>query len=79
MSFGPHQGLGGRTPKEVYEGLLPANRKARWEPRPKWPPDSPCAQPQARPKRRQPRRLAIVLRLHEGSRLLPIVELKRVA
>jgi len=77
--FRPHQGLGGRTPKEVYDGLLPANKKARWEPRPKWPRGSPCARPLARPRRRRARRLAIVLRFHEGSRLLPIVELKRVA
>ena len=79
LEFRPHQGLDGQTPSEVYDGLRPANRKVRWEPRPKWPPDSPCARPQAWPTRRQAPRLGIVLRFHEGARLLPIVELKRVA
>jgi transposase InsO family protein len=75
----PHQGLGGKTPEEVYQGRRPANRKARWEPRPNWPEDSPCAAPQANPKRMLPSRVAIVVRFHEGSRHLPIVEVKRAA
>jgi len=77
--FRPHQGLCGQTPKEVYDGLRPGNKKARWEPRPKWPKDSPCAAPQAKVKKRQPSQLAVVLRFHEGSRHLPIVALKRAA
>ena len=77
--FRPHQGLSGRTPNEVYEGKRPANTKARWEPRPKWPKDSPCATPQAKPKKRQASHLAIVVRFHEGYRHLPLVELKRAA
>jgi putative transposase len=79
LEFRPHQGLGGQTPKEVYEGRRPANKKARWEPRPKWPKDSPCASPQARVKKRQASRLGILVRFHEGSRQLPIVEVKRAA
>ena len=31
--FRPHQGLGGRTPKEVYGKKRPANRRPRHEPR----------------------------------------------
>jgi putative transposase len=77
FEFRPHQGLGGRTPKEVYERRRPANKRARWEPRPKWPKASPCATPRAKPKRSPPFRLAVVVRFHEGSRHLPIVELKR--
>ena len=39
----------------------------------------PFTLPQAWSTRRQASRLGIVLRFHEGARLLPIVELKRVA
>jgi len=39
----PHQGLGGRTPNEIYRGGTPANTKLRIEPRPRWPRGSPCA------------------------------------
>jgi transposase InsO family protein len=67
----PHQGLGGQTPKEVYQGRRPANKKARWEPRPKWPKGSQCAAPQAK--------VGIVVRFHEGSRHLPVVEIKPAA
>ena len=79
LEFRPHQGLDGQTPQEVYEGREPANKKARWEPRPKWPTNSPCASPQAKPRKRRASRLSIVVRFHAGSRHLPIVEVKRVA
>jgi putative transposase len=77
--FRPHQGLGGQTPDEVFEGRRPANTKARWEPRPKWPTDSPGALPAARPRKRQASRVGILVRFHEGSRHLPIVEVKPAA
>ena len=79
LEFRPHQGLDGQTPKEVYEGLGPANRKVRWEPRPKWPQDLPCARPHAKQRKRRAARLGIIVRFHGGRRELPIVELKRVA
>ena len=44
--FRPHTYLSGKTPKEVYKGLVPANTKARYEPRSRWPRGSPCAEPQ---------------------------------
>jgi putative transposase len=77
--FRPHQGLGGQTPKEVYEGKRPANRKQRWEPRPRWPKDSRCAAPQVKPRKRPASKLGVVVRFHEGSRHLPIVEVKPAA
>jgi hypothetical protein len=77
--FRPHQGLGGRTPSEVYEGLRPANEKARWEPRSRWPKGAPCAAPKAKMKKKGSCRLALVVGFHEGNRRLPIVELKRAA
>jgi len=42
----PHTTLDGKTPNEVYDNAYPANRKPRWEPRPRWPRGSPCAKPQ---------------------------------
>lgn len=39
----PHTRLRGRTPDEVYHGLRPACDAPRFEPRPRWPPQSPCA------------------------------------
>jgi hypothetical protein len=77
--FRPHQGLGGSTPHEVYCGLNPANEKPRYEPRPKWPKDSPCAMPDAKRRRGKIMSLELVVSYHKGERLLPIVELKRVA
>jgi hypothetical protein len=41
----PHQGLYGATPLEIYEGVTPANIKARYEPRKQWPINSGCAAP----------------------------------
>jgi putative transposase len=50
----PHQGLGGKTPDEVFFDQSPANEAPRFEPRKRWPAQSPCARPFARPKRRGP-------------------------
>lgn len=73
-----HQGLGGRTPNEVYEGVAPANECARTEPRSRWPADSLCALPAAKLGSR-PSRFELNVAFHEGSRHLPIVELKVAA
>jgi hypothetical protein len=43
--FRPIQALGGRTPREVYEGLRPANAMPRLEPRARWRERSGCASP----------------------------------
>ena len=75
----PHQFLKGKTPKEVYEGLFPANAKPRFEPRQKWPPGSKCAAPQAMIKGRAGTRLVLIVGLLEGRRHLPIIELKEAA
>jgi len=44
----PHMYLEGKTPREVFELRIPANKKVRFETRPKWPPRSPCAAPQSK-------------------------------
>ena len=43
----PHEALGGGTPAEVYDGLLPANQQPRLEPRARYPASAPCAGVQA--------------------------------
>ena len=75
----PHQALGGRTPDEVYRGRVPANRKPRFEPRPRWPRASPCAAPYARPKKDPKRPLQLVVRYDDHERSLPIVDIKRAS
>ncbi len=67
--------LGGRTPREVYDAVRPANAKPRFEPRSRWPRQSPCAAPQARIKGRRGTKLTLVVGYLEGRRHLPVVEL----
>jgi len=75
----PHQGLGGRTPREVFHGHVPANRRPRFEPRPRWPRESSCAHPLARPKRKAGGELALIVAFADDERQLPIVTLRRAA
>ena len=77
--FRPHQGLGGRTPKEVYAKKRQANRRPRHEPRPGWPGDSPCALPHVKTRSASGARFVLKVRFHGGNRHLPIVKLRRVA
>ena len=75
----PHQSLGGKTPEEVYAGCKAANEKPRWEPRARWPSESPCAQPSTEVREAKSSRVELVLRFHGKRRQLPIVELKQAA
>jgi transposase InsO family protein len=75
----PHQALGGRTPFEAYHGLKPANEALRFEPRPDWPLASPCAGPQAPPRRPPGLRLDFEVSFLEGRRHLPIIEVRQAA
>ena len=77
--FRPHSFLEGKTPQEVYEDLAPANSKARYEPRSRWPRGSPCAAPQTMIKGRRGSKLVLVIGYFEGRKHLPVIELKRVA
>ena len=45
----------------------------------KWPEDSPHALPYAKAKRGKLGKLELLIRYYEGEKLLPVVELKRVA
>jgi putative transposase len=75
----PHQGLGGRTPREAFNGLAPANRRPRFEPRPRWPKESGCAHPLARPKPNAGGELALIVAFADDERQLPIIALRRAA
>jgi hypothetical protein len=74
-----HEWLEGKTPQEVYEGRLPRNTNPRFEPRPKWPPESHCAAPQAGIKGKRGVRLNLVIGFLEGRRHLPVIELRKAA
>lgn len=75
----PHSWLSGRTPNEAYRGTFPANRRPRFEPRPRWPRGSPCAQPWALVRGSPGAKLTLDVSFHAGRKHLPIVTLKRVA
>ena len=78
-NFRPHDTLKGRTPVEVFEGRPAANQFPRFEPRKRWPKDSPCAAPQAplRPDAHAELRLEVAYL--EGRKHLPIVRLRPAA
>ena len=75
----PHQGLYGATPLEVYNSVIPANLKPRYEPRKQWPITSGCAAPYAEPKPVQGKRLKMTVAFADKYRRLPIVQLREVA
>jgi hypothetical protein len=65
----PSQALGGRTPREVYADLRPANAGPRFEPRGNWPLTGPCALPQTAIKGKRGTKLSLVVGYMEGRRL----------
>ena len=67
----PHQSLDGRTPLEVYYDLIPAKTVQRFEPRPKLMKDRKHAASSGL--------TTLVVTYHEGSRHLPIIELRQAA
>jgi hypothetical protein len=75
----PHMTLEGKTPNEVYETRVPANRKPRIEPRPRWPRGSPCAKPQTLVAGKPGKHFEMNVNFHEDRRHLPIVTLQRAA
>ena len=75
----PHSGLGARTPDEVYFERRPACRAPRFEPRPQWPRNSPCARPNALIRGRPGVQLELDVRFRHGRKHLPVVELRRAA
>lgn len=77
--FRPSMALEGKTPHEVYYGLRPANAMPRFEPRARWPMQSPCAAPQASVKGRRGTTLLLVVTAIEDRKHLPLIELRHAA
>jgi putative transposase len=76
----PHTFLRGATPDELYFGRMPACRKPRLEPRPRWPRRSPCAQPHALVRGRPGvSGLELAVEARDGRKHLPVVTLRRAA
>ena len=75
----PHSALDGRTPNELYNGLRPANRRPRIEPRERWHRRSPCAKPRTLVAGKPGARFALVISPHARRSHLPIVSLQRAA
>jgi len=75
----PNQALGGRTPREVYGDIRPANARPRFEPRKNWPATGSCAAPQTGIRGARGVRLSLVVQYVEGRRHLPVVELRNAA
>lgn len=73
----PHTWLGGRTPDEVYFGRFPANRKPRYEHRPRWPRGSPCSKPWALVRGIPGEKLTLDVSFPGNRKHLPVVTLKR--
>jgi transposase InsO family protein len=74
-----HSGLNGKTPHEVYHGVVPACQRPRYEPRARWPRSTPCASPHAPVAGHCGARIRLDVRYHWGRKHLPIVALRRAA
>jgi transposase InsO family protein len=74
----PHTRLGGKTPNEVCYRAFPANRRPRFEPRSRWPRNSPCARPWALVRGSPGASVTVEVSFFRGRKHLPVVTLKRV-
>jgi putative transposase len=75
----PHSSLNGKTPHEVYHGLLPASERPRYEPRARWPRCSPCASPHVPVTGNCGAPIRLDVRYHSDRKHLPIVDLRLAA
>ena len=75
----PHEWLATRTPDEIYFGIRPACKAPRFEPRPRWPRQSPCAAPHALIRGRPGATVEMTIHFHEGRQHLPVISLHRAA
>jgi hypothetical protein len=78
-AFRPHETLDGATPIERYENSTPTIETPRYEPRRKWPRESPCAKPVVPVEGRRGVKLELVISFMDENRKLPVIELRRVA
>jgi putative transposase len=75
----PHQGLAGRTPKEVFDRARPAHRRPRLEPRARYPDAARSAKPHARVRGKPGVKFDLVLSRPADAPHLPIVRLRKAA
>ena len=75
----PHQGLGGRTPLEMFDGARPAHHRPRLEPRARYPASAPSAAPRAPVRGKRGARIELILSHPTGASHLPVVRLRRAA
>jgi hypothetical protein len=75
----PHQGLGGRTPLEVFDGKQPAHGRPRLEPRVRYPPNAPCAAPLVAVRGRPGAKVELIVEHPAGLPHLPVVRIRRAA
>ncbi|MGH9437805.1 MAG: hypothetical protein ACRD22_07885 [Terriglobia bacterium] len=69
----------GRTPNEKYRRIRPKATYPRLEPRPQWPPGSPCAAPKGAVRGECGVEFTMEVTHFQGKKHLPIVTLKRLA
>jgi hypothetical protein len=75
----PHEALGGRTPAEVRDGIMPARDGPRIEPRNRMPHARASPDGTGPPSRRVRSQLELVVSHVGGLRELPVVELREAA
>jgi len=78
-SHRPHTWLAGATPDEIYHRRRRAIRSPRFEPRRRWPRESPCASPQTLIRGQPGVRLNLEVRYVADRQHLPIMMFKRAA
>ena len=73
----PHSSLADATPDEVFHRRRPANRRRRFEPRPRYPAKGACAAPRVPARSKIGARLDLVTTSFRGARHLAQVEIRR--
>src|ERR1019366_1477629 len=66
----PHSSMGDATPDEVFHRRRPANRRGRFEPRPRYPANGACAAPRVPARSKIGARLELVATSFRGARHL---------
>jgi hypothetical protein len=73
----PHSSLADATPDEVFHRRRPANRRRRFESRPRYPANGACAAPRVPARSKIGDRLEMVATSFRGARHLAQVEIQR--
>jgi transposase InsO family protein len=73
----PHSSIADATPDEVFHRRRPANRRRRFEPRPRYPANGACAAPWVPARAKIGVRLELVATSFRGARHLAQVEIQR--